>query len=105
MENTCGDKCECNGDKLSCCGGFSKCGCGKKHFIIKKILMLVILMITFCLGYQFGELKAMLRGNYNYRMTNNYDNNVEMRDIWNKMSNQDTTVLPSNTTNTLPVKK
>ena len=51
------------------CGG---CGCGEhgkimcghgmiKYHIIKKIVLIFVIILTFCLGVQLGELRGMIK--------------------------------------------
>jgi len=78
-------------EKSPCGGNMMGHGChGMKRCIMKKIVILVMMLIIFCLGYQLGEIKGMLRSEYGFRSPRMYQNNndTEMKDIWNKMSDQ-----------------
>lgn len=88
-----------------CCSNHESYGLGKNH-IIKKIALVVTLLLTFCLGYQFGEIKGMLRESRNIITKDTYEpNNAdELNSIWNKMSsenNKEATIqIPVNTPTT-----
>ena len=70
MENNC-----CENKEKMCCGGKETCVDGKgmcchnwkKCHMIKKILVIIIIIIAFCIGTQFGELKCEKRGFDGYR--------------------------------------
>jgi hypothetical protein len=65
MENNC-----CENKEKMCCGGKETCVDGKgmcchnwkKCHMMKKILVIIIIIIAFCLGMQFGQLKYEMRG-------------------------------------------
>ncbi len=58
--------CEKVGEKSECYG-ISKCCMWKKCDGMKYLIWLIIIVIVFCLGAQFGELKSETRGYHNYR--------------------------------------
>lgn len=88
------NKCE-SCEKSPCCRCCSNHGSYslEKNHIIKKIALLVTLLLTFCLGYQFGEIKGMLKQNRNLTTRDTYtpDNADELNSIWNKMSEENNT--------------
>ncbi len=47
------------------CGHGGACGhggmCGHGHHIMKWLFKLIVIMLVFCLGFEMGELKGMLR--------------------------------------------
>ncbi len=62
----------------NCCSTSKCCPCSwKKCHMVRNILVIIIIMIAFCLGTQFGELKSEVRGNrggYDFMMNRNYRN-------------------------------
>lgn len=62
-ENKC---CEKPCEKGECCM-MSKCCMWKKCRGMKYLIWLVIIIVAFCLGAQYGELKSQARGFHNYR--------------------------------------
>jgi hypothetical protein len=66
--------------KESVCG--VECGCGQhgctmghhKHKMFKKLFMLAIILIAFCFGVQFGELKGELRAYHGSSHMRSYGN-------------------------------
>jgi hypothetical protein len=85
MENM--DKKQCEGGmcKSGCssCGMHSMCGChGGKHYLIKLILEIIIVILIFWCGFKLGEIvgsigsgHGMQRGGYGMMM-NGYSNNM-----------------------------
>ncbi|MFA7000385.1 MAG: hypothetical protein WC241_04740 [Candidatus Paceibacterota bacterium] len=69
MENNEGKKGCCEGKEncehgMSCCHGMGSCGHSmKKCCIMRKIIMIIILVVIFCLGAQWGEMRSEFRGN------------------------------------------
>lgn len=55
-----GDCEKCKGKKMGMCCGHS--GCGGKCHMIRKIVYIVIIIIAFCLGTQWGEIKSEREG-------------------------------------------
>jgi len=62
-KNCCEKPCEKN---EHCCA-MGKCCMWKKCPTMKHLIWLVIIIVIFCLGAQFGELKSQARGYHNYR--------------------------------------
>jgi hypothetical protein len=62
MENMnkkdCGGNCACGGIQGTGCYGYH----GGKHYLIKVILMLIIVMMIFCSGFKLGEIVGSVRG-------------------------------------------
>ena len=55
--------CENKEGGMACCHSMSNCCHNwRKCHIMKKIVMLVIIIIAFCLGSQWGEMKSESRG-------------------------------------------
>lgn len=54
-------------EKMNNCCSPSTCCSWRKCSIFKYLLLLLVLLITFCLGSQFGELKSQVKGNHYYR--------------------------------------
>lgn len=49
-----------------CCEGF------KKHFVLRWILGIIILVAVFCIGFKLGEFSSVIRqGGYGYGYYNN----------------------------------
>lgn len=70
--NCCSEKsCE-NCSKENNMGHMGGCCHWKKCHMMKKILCLIVIILAFILGTQFGEIKSERRsgGNYGYRMMN-----------------------------------
>ena len=69
MENNEGKKGCCEGKEncehgMSCSHGMgSCCHSWKKCHIMRKIIMIIILIVVFCLGAQWGEMRSEFRGN------------------------------------------
>ena len=55
-----GDCEKCKGKKMGMCCGHG--GCGGKCHMIRRIVCIVIIIIAFCLGVQWGERKGEFRG-------------------------------------------
>jgi len=59
-----------NEEKGSCCENKGKCDHGmgncchnwKKCYMMRKIMMIIIIIIAFCLGTRWGEMKGEVRG-------------------------------------------
>lgn len=73
MENKCceegkGSCCEktenCCAGKENCCHKGGCCGMRKCH-VLKKFIMLILMIVIFCLGVQWGEMRSESRG-YRY---------------------------------------
>ncbi len=63
MENNC---CE-NKEKENCCENncdyINKSSCGyKRCYMIKRLLIIIIVVIAFCMGTQWGEMRAYTHG-------------------------------------------
>jgi len=54
-------------EKMKSCCSTNKCCNWRKCDIFKYLLLLLVLLITFCLGSQFGELRAQIRKEHNFR--------------------------------------
>jgi len=60
---SCGSACGSMGGGCGKCGGMSCGGCrGGHHFLVKKLLMIIILIAVFWAGLKLGELKELVRG-------------------------------------------
>lgn len=76
MENL--DKKQCVGCAGGSCGGMSSMsGCGghgEKHYLVKIILKLIIVMIIFSCGFKLGVITGSIRAEYGHVITggNNY---------------------------------
>ena len=61
-----------NEEKKGCCEGKEKCEHGmpncchnwKKCHMMRKIIWIIILIIVFCFGSQYGEMKAERKGEF-----------------------------------------
>lgn len=54
-------------EKMNNCCSSKKCCSWNKCHLFRYLLLLLILMMTFCFGSQFGELKSEARNFHNYR--------------------------------------
>ncbi len=82
----------------TCCGAHCHCG-NRKHYLLKKIFMLIVLVIVFALGMQLGEIKGELRGGrgFSHHMMYGYGGMPRMMGGYNPNNN-----LPGSTTSPLP---
>lgn len=55
-----GDCEKCKGKKMGMCCGHS--GCGGKCHMIRRIVCIIIIIVAFCLGTQWGEMRSESRG-------------------------------------------
>jgi hypothetical protein len=76
MENCCENKGKENCEH----GGHGCCGMKKCH-MMKKIFIIIILIIVFCMGTQWGEMRSFSRGS-NYGRGMMWGNGFESR--WDK---------------------
>ena len=74
-ENKDGGKCEHG--MMNCCHNWKKC------HMMRKIIMIIVLIIAFCLGTQWGEMKSERRGEYRFGGRNmmNWDYGSRYNDI------------------------
>ena len=57
-------KTECCDSKEKCCNMVNNCSHNwKKCHMAKKVITIIIIIIAFCLGTQWGEMKGEWRGN------------------------------------------
>ena len=58
--------CGCGSEGSNCGGGTKGCGCGwcrgGRHHVMKIVIVLIVLAVTFWAGVKIGELKAYLGG-------------------------------------------
>ncbi len=54
------DNVKCEHGMTNCCHNWKKC------HMMRKLFMLIIIVITFCLGSQWGEMKSEYRSNYRF---------------------------------------
>ncbi len=79
------NRCEnCSCEKMNSCCSSKKCCSWNKCHLFRYLLLILILMMTFCLGSQFGELKSQARGyniqrggmmNWDYKVVKPFVNN------------------------------
>lgn len=67
-----GNEC-CKEEKAGCCEGKENCAhktghCHglKKCCFMKMVVVLIVIMVIFCLGSQWGEMKSERRGGYGF---------------------------------------
>ena len=57
----------CEGkESENCCAGHGHCNWKKCHGM-KHLIWIILIVIAFCLGTQFGELKSEIRGGREFR--------------------------------------
>lgn len=47
------------------CCMFKNCCMFKKDYMMKGLLLVILLIVVFCLGSQYGQLKSMIKCGYN----------------------------------------
>ncbi len=95
-ENKDGDKCEHG--MMNCCHNWKNC------HMMKKIVMLIVLIIIFCLGTQWGEMRSERRGESRFggRGMMNWNYGARYNEI-NKGSGTVTVQVKDDTTPAIPV--
>lgn len=105
-KNVCGMDCACNSKAgygcNSCCDSGCGHGCGHgKHKFWRRIIWVVIALIIFCFGIEWGEMKTEARGAYYFnKMMGNYDNDFNRFEMMKnfKQDIKPATETPSATT-------
>ena len=72
----CEDKENCNHGMANCCNNWKKCP------MVRRIIWIVIIIIAFCLGSQWGEMKSEFRRSHYERggmMNWNYGNKLDAK--------------------------
>lgn len=54
-------------EKINNCCCLKKCCSWNRCHLLRYLLLLLVIIMTFCLGSQFGELKSESRNFHNYR--------------------------------------
>lgn len=93
--NTCEQKCNMNMQGW-CCGN------SYKRSLLRKFLLFLVVIMIFCVGVQFGELKGEMRSIYRhmYRQQTidnygNYYNKYRMMDNYIRFENKDKDTVQS----------
>lgn len=63
-KNCCDNECS---QKMDNCCYSKKCCSWNKCCLLRYLLLFLVIIMTFCLGSQFGELKSQTRNFHNYR--------------------------------------
>lgn len=94
-----GDCEKCKGSKGGMCCGY-KCW-GRKCHLLKIIVIVFVLIIVFCLGVRWGEIRSETRG-YRYNMMNwlgyNKFENKDLTGLQKQTGEVTVKVLPKTTT-------
>ena len=98
-ENCCDDK-SCEGCH-NCHSMMHGCHHWKKCHIIRKIIMIVVVILAFCFGVQWGEMRSGLRGDYRFERGGmmNWGYGPQLNSRWND------TITPTTGTVTVDVSK
>ena len=79
-------------------------GFGRRFFLFRWILGLIILAVAFCIGVKVGEFKALMRGDGGYGMREWGHRGMMRQGFYPPMMNYQM-MVPNNLSTTTPVQK